>query len=224
MAKELPFFKWKPEKYITGDITLCSFEAQGVFANLISFYWAKKCHFTLANAKQRYSKVIASLDELLNKEIIKLDENENLIVEFLDEQMNEFENISEIRAKSGRKGGVAKAKQKLSKTKAKSSNIDKEEDKEEEYIYNKFYDLEIQNSNNNNLYIQFVKFLFETNPNKKPLNKVLKYNNQITFESFLELINNYDSKKIKEKILALENDTKGKYSSFNLTLRNWLKK
>lgn len=136
MAKELPFFKWTPEKYITGDITLCSFESQGVFANLCSFYWAKRCIFSLANAKQRYSKCLASFQELLDREIIKLDSNENLIIEFLDEQMNEFINLSEKRAKSGRKGGKANAKQMLSKKEAKSiyKEEDKEEDKEEENI------------------------------------------------------------------------------------------
>lgn len=130
MAKELPFFKWMPEKYITGDITLCSFEAQGIFANLCSFYWAKKCIISLANAKQRYNSCLASFQELLDKEIIKLDENENLVIEFLDEQMNMFINISEKRAKSGFKGGKAKGKQMLSKRKAKTIYKDKDKDKD----------------------------------------------------------------------------------------------
>ena len=39
MAKELPYFKFYPGIYITGDVTLCSLEAQGLFINICSFYW-----------------------------------------------------------------------------------------------------------------------------------------------------------------------------------------
>lgn len=125
MSKELPYFKWNPGKYVTGDITLCSMEAQGVFSNCCNYYWMKECSMSLANAKQRYSKHIAALNELLSNNIIKLDDEENIIIEFLDEQMQEFINISEKRKKAGAKGGVAKAKQMLSKSVANPNNIEK---------------------------------------------------------------------------------------------------
>jgi hypothetical protein len=42
--------------------------------------------------------------------ILKIDENENIVINFLDKQMNEFVNVSEKRSISGSLGGLAKAK------------------------------------------------------------------------------------------------------------------
>ena len=99
-------------------------------------------------------------------------------------------------------------------------NIDNKEKTE----YSKFYDEQIIKSDNNDMYIQFVKFLFGENSIKRPLTKCLNYKDQIGYETFDKYLNLYGKDKIKEKILNLENDTKGKYSSFNLTLNNWLKR
>ena len=137
--KELPYFKFFPSEWITGDITLCSFEAQGLFINLISFYWQKNCSMYLANAKQRYSKAVANvndlLEELKNNDIIVVDEDDRLYIKFLDEQMSEFINLSETRSKAGRKGGLAKAKQLPEFAKAKPSykEIEKNKNKIKKY-------------------------------------------------------------------------------------------
>lgn len=144
MAKELPYFKFNAGKWIAGDITLCSMEAQGVFINMLSHYWNKGCSMSLANAKQRFSKYEASLDELLYQKIILLDEDENIIVDFLDEQMNEFINVSEKRALAGAKGGKAKAKQVLSKPLAKPSNIEKRREEKSIVSLQSFFLKEVQ--------------------------------------------------------------------------------
>ena len=129
MGKELPWFKFKCDEWITGNITLCDIKAQGLFTNICAFYWKKKCNMPLANAKERFSKHEAHFKELLDRKIIKVDEDENIIINFLDEQMNEFSNVSKSRAIAGRKGGKAKAKQLLSKAKAKRSNIEIDKEK-----------------------------------------------------------------------------------------------
>lgn len=150
MAKELPYFKYFPSEWVTGDITLCSMETQGLFTNLCAYYWMKNCSMSLANAKQRFNKHKANITELLEFGIIKTDENENVIINFLDKQMNEFVDVAEKRALAGAKGGKAKAKQLLSKTKAKHSNkeIDKEIDKD---IYIRFAHLKITKNENQKL-------------------------------------------------------------------------
>jgi hypothetical protein len=125
MAKKLPYFKFYPSEWFVGDITLCSIEAQGLFINIINFYWLKDCSICLANVKQRFSNASAQLNELLEHNIIKVDEQENVIIDFLDEQMQEFIDVRAKRAIAGTKGGRASAKQMLSKRQAKSSNIDK---------------------------------------------------------------------------------------------------
>ena len=133
MNKELPYFKFYPNLWITGNITICSLEAQGLFINICTFYWSKQCSISLPFVKLKFSKD-ALLDELIELNIIQVDENDNLIIDFLDEQMNEFINVSEKRAIAGSKGGKAKAKQMLKFAKAKPSNIEKsiEEKKREE--------------------------------------------------------------------------------------------
>lgn len=125
MAKELPFFKFYTGEWIAGDITMCSMEAQGLFINICAHYWNKGNKLSIANAKQRFSNCLEQIEELIFQEIIKLDEDENIIIEFLDEQLNEFSSISRKRASAGRKGGKANAKQMLSKKEAKSSNKEK---------------------------------------------------------------------------------------------------
>jgi len=128
MAKELPYFKFEPTEYLTGDITLCSDSAQGVFIQLCCFYWSKSCSISLAIAKQRFNKCLDELNQLLEFDIIKVDENDYININFLDEQMETFISISSKRAESGRKG--AKAKQLPSKSKA-SANIEEKRREEE---------------------------------------------------------------------------------------------
>ena len=132
MSKELPYFKFFPSEWITGDVTLCSMEAQGIFVNILGFYWNKNCSMSLANAKQRFSKHISGFNQLLESAIIKVDKNDNIIINFLDEQMNEFIDVSEKRAIAGKKGGLAKAKHLPEFAKAKRSYKDKERDKDKD--------------------------------------------------------------------------------------------
>lgn len=132
MAKELPYFKFQPSEWVTGDITLCSMEAQGLFINLCCFYWIKDCSISLANARQRFSNCLPSLEELLSKQIFKVDSNDKIIIDFLDEQMQKFTDISAKRSKSGGMRIKANAKQKLSKSSANANILrDRERDRED---------------------------------------------------------------------------------------------
>ena len=130
MAKELPFFKFFPGEWVTGDITMVSMAAQGVFTNLCCYYWMRNCSISLANAKQRFSNNLAAFEELLNCDIVKVTDDDQIVINFLDEQMNEFVNVSEKRAKAGSAGGKAKAKQLLNFAVANPSYKDKEKEKE----------------------------------------------------------------------------------------------
>ncbi len=133
MAKELPYFKFQPSEWVTGDITLCSMEAQGLFINLCCFYWIKDCSISLANAQQRFSNCLASLEELQSKQIFKVDSNDKIIIDFLDEQMQKFTDISAKRSKSGGIRIKANAEQKLSKSSA-NANILRDREREREDI------------------------------------------------------------------------------------------
>ena len=43
MAKDLPYFKFFCSEWSDGDITLESYEAQGLFINICSYYWSNEC-------------------------------------------------------------------------------------------------------------------------------------------------------------------------------------
>jgi hypothetical protein len=91
-------------------------------------------------------------------------------------------------------------------------------------ITKEFYDIEILNSENDSGYIAFINWLYGKNELNRKFEKVLKKDDQISFKTFKELTDNYGKDKVKEKIMALENNTKKSYPSFNLTLRAWLKR
>ena len=74
MSKELPYFQFEPAQYLSGDIQLCSLEAQGVFINLLAIYWQRDCQLTLDQAKRRLKS--DSFKELISENIIKLDDND----------------------------------------------------------------------------------------------------------------------------------------------------
>lgn len=163
MPKELPYFKFSPGKYLTGDITICDLTDQGVFINICCHYWLKQGSICLANVKQRFSMNEDSVKRLLSSEIIKVDENDKLIIEFLDEQLSEFMDISQKRSEAGISGGKAKAKQLLSKSKA-NDNILREDKIREDKNNKGFFDSEKLNS-------AFNDFLEMRKKIKKPATK-----------------------------------------------------
>jgi hypothetical protein len=96
----------------------------------------------------------------------------------------------------------------------------------EEYIYDSFYDEQIKKSEQDELYLMFVKILFGENDDKKKLTGVLSIEEQLTFEQFLSCyaLANAKGKKISEILLKMNNDKKYYKNkvSLNRTLKNWI--
>jgi len=141
MSKKLPYFQFEPAQYLSGDILLCSYEAQGVFIHLISIYWQRDCQLTMLKA-QRMIKSEA-LNELIDEDIIKLEgHNDDIIISFLDQQFEQITKQKKRLSDAGKKGAQvkkdkAKPKPPLSEAKAPLKQPDKiREDKiiEEEII------------------------------------------------------------------------------------------
>ncbi len=107
MAKEIPYFKFFTGEYLTGDITLCSIKTQGIFINLCCYYWNKQGHYLIANVKNRFPNYDNEITELIDKNIIKLDDN-NIRIDFLDAQLKERAMLHKLRSDAGRKGGSVK--------------------------------------------------------------------------------------------------------------------
>ncbi len=138
MAKDLPYFKFIVNEWITGDITLEDLNVQGLFINLCAWYWSKECTLSLENAKKKFSNCKAiAFENLENSGAIKVNEHGFIIINFLDEQFEEFKEISEKRSLIGKLGGrgnkaIANQEQSNSFSESKQNKAKREEKKREE--------------------------------------------------------------------------------------------
>lgn len=109
MSKELPYFKFYVNEWITGDISLEDYEVQGLFANLCAYYWSKECNITLVNAKRKFKDCKpTAFDSLISAKIIKVDSKDNLTINFLLEQLESRAGVSKTNSNNGKKGGRPK--------------------------------------------------------------------------------------------------------------------
>jgi len=103
MAKELPYFKFEPNAWDNGGIQMCNKTSKGVFIDICSTYWSRSGELPYALALQKHCNGDASImQELIKYEIIIV-ENDQIIIEFLDEQLNEFLKTNEKRANAANK-------------------------------------------------------------------------------------------------------------------------
>jgi hypothetical protein len=107
MAKDIPYFKFYINEWINGDITLEEMEIQGVFINVCAYYWSKDCDLSVINLKKRFRGYENQIDYLINSSIIKV-YNENIKIDFLNDQLNSKEIQKIINRENGSKGGRPK--------------------------------------------------------------------------------------------------------------------
>lgn len=206
MSKGLPYFKFWPSEWLTGDICFENLESQGLFINICAWYWQRNGELSLADIEKRYNKATA-LDSL--SVCFFNVENGMIKIAFLDEQFSERKRTSKTNSENGMLGGRPKTKAtkatalfSLSETKAKRKPI--EENRIEENRIKQVHPLQI--------YI------------KNDLKNVSKLKSQLTFAESERLIIEFDKDMIWETLLAMENYTElKKYTSVNLTLRKWIK-
>jgi len=103
MAKELPYFKFEPSEWDNGNIQMCSKESKGLFIDLCSMYWSRLGEMPYALALQKHCNGSKdALQDLENNEIIRVEDGQ-IIIEFLDEQLDEFQKTSEKRRMAANK-------------------------------------------------------------------------------------------------------------------------
>jgi len=103
MAKELPYFKFEPSEWEAGNIQAVSRESKGLFIDICSLYWLRLGELPYALALQKLCNGNnLHMQELCDLEIIGIKDNQ-IIIEFLDEQLDEFQKTSEKRAKAANK-------------------------------------------------------------------------------------------------------------------------
>jgi ribosomal protein L12E/L44/L45/RPP1/RPP2 len=134
MAKELPYFKFFPAEWISGEITLEDLQAQGVFINICAYYWFKSGKLTLSEIKRRVKCKQAVFDRLIENNLIKI-VDDSIEISFLRAQLDERGHISERNSRNGSLGGAPKGNknaQKNNPKQPKTTNKEKEKEKEEE--------------------------------------------------------------------------------------------
>ena len=133
MAKELPYFRFYPSEWLEGDITLEKLNCQGLFIQVCAYYWKKDCKIYKKFFKNFHKRLGVSqatvktmLNTLVQSGIIKVDENERVIIDFLDEQYVILSAARQQKVDAGRSGGQASLKH-------RSSYKDNNKEKDKEY-------------------------------------------------------------------------------------------
>jgi hypothetical protein len=227
MAKDLPYFKFYCSEWSDGDISLEDMNIQGLFINVCAYYWSNEGVLTLSKCKKKFKLVPESdFKVLIESNIIKVDSNDNIVINFLNEQLQERDRQSVINKINGSKGGrpsqnkpkdnqteteekpngFVSLTEPITETEPKQKAIIEEEKREEEKREENIHPLRL--------------FVSDNFPN------VSKMKTQLTNENCIELIERFKKPLIHEKLLAMENTAQltKKNLSVYLTLINWCSK
>ncbi len=132
MAKELPYFRFTVAEWLQDDVSLESYEVKGVFADVCAYYWFKDCSVALVMLEKRFSDAEDAIKLLIKLDIIKVDPNDFIYINFLDEQYDLLSKKHKNLAKAGRAGGLKKSSNAKATLKQRSSYKDKDKDKEKD--------------------------------------------------------------------------------------------
>jgi len=138
----LPFYKFQPDRWEFGDISVEPFDIQGLFLNICNYYWKKitdECpkRVAITTLKARYNRATdAMFDRLIEIGVIK-DDNGFAVINFLDEQLEEISEQKEILSNAGKAGANKRwSKNRVAITTPLQSqsdgNSNKDKDKEED--------------------------------------------------------------------------------------------
>ena len=99
--RELPYFKFYPGEWVTGDVTDCSMEAQGLFINICVLYWMKGCNMSLTRVQRKFDTCLTELEEILRDDIFTVN-GDDISIDFLDEQFEQFEKLRKDKSRAGK--------------------------------------------------------------------------------------------------------------------------
>lgn len=102
MAKELPYFKFEPNQWENGNIQMFSREEKGLFIDLCSMYWSRLGDLPFKLAIQKLCNGNATAFNSLIEEQIFLVKDGAVCIDFLNEQLLEFENTSQQNSKNAK--------------------------------------------------------------------------------------------------------------------------
>lgn len=134
MAKGLPYFKFVPTEWLTGNISYEAFELQGLFINICALYWQRDGVLEISEVEFRYKKkhLIAKLTDrffIITDGFIS--------IEFLDEQFTERQYVKNINSENGKLGGRPPLKEKKPKKSQEEGEEEVEKNKNKKKKENK---------------------------------------------------------------------------------------
>lgn len=126
MAEEFPYFRFTPQEWQNGSISLLSFDHKGLFSDIMSYYWVKDCSVTKEMLELKFKGEKELLEDLY-KYVIEYDEETDFItIGFLDDQFDMLSELRKSRQMAGRKGGKHRSSKPKAKPKqSKSSGYEK---------------------------------------------------------------------------------------------------
>lgn len=128
MAKQLPYFKFEPNEWENGNIQMCSRQDKGLFMDLCAIYWSRLGDLPEKLAIQKLCGGNATaLNSLYDENIVEVKEG-FICINFLNEQLLEFEDTSNQNRENARKGWEKRRKTKLSDRNATALNSQSEND------------------------------------------------------------------------------------------------
>ena len=104
--KELPYFKFYPNQWITGSIMFMDLDVQGAFMKICCYYWSKECNVSRDQIK---ALVPHHWSKLLDSNLLKV-VNDNISIKWLDEQYKQRLVEHKRNVSNGKKGGLSRAK------------------------------------------------------------------------------------------------------------------
>lgn len=134
MAKELPYFKFEPNQWENGNIQFFNRSVKGLFIDLCSMYWSRLGDLDYALALQKLCGGNTTELDLLMQRDIFLIVDDKIIIEFLDEQLNEFQETSVKRSEAANKRWKNKGKNANALQDTSKSNAIREDKRKEDKI------------------------------------------------------------------------------------------
>ena len=174
MAKELAYFRFTSQEWQNGLISLESYHLKGLFIDVCAYYWIQNCSITKAMLGKKFRSDKDDLNELVKLGILKVDKDDNVTIEFLNEQFDVLSSKRKMRQLAGQKGGKQKSSNAKAKLKQKSSYKDKDKDKDNIPTYEDFKGYAL--SKKSNIDLEALKFKYDAwvengwkNGNDKPI-------------------------------------------------------
>jgi len=144
MAKELPFFMFEPSEWMFGRIQRQPNEIKGIFIDLLCKYWHKRCEILHRDARLDFGEAI---DNLVDSEVITIDDDGYIRIDFLDIQMNKIGEKSKRMSIAGKRSAEARAQQNPNNSSTTVEQTIQDNTRQDNTIQNNIekYDVEVVN-------------------------------------------------------------------------------